>query len=185
MKPMANRLTLLQRSAMQENLKVSTAASEILRRWKSTSEFLPRQEFERITSEYMDDLAAMGYTKMWREKVLGSTAKVYSRILGKCKNSDNNSNRMGVETFVTRRFNHLCGNQEWFKMASSYEERLQEIRRAHARRYAQARSVARAAKRAEGEALTTPAEKAAAQRQKVAKQKELASERSKRYRDRM
>ena len=36
-------------------------------------------------------------------------------------------NRMGVETFVTRRFNHLCGNHEWFEMANSYEERLQEI----------------------------------------------------------
>ena len=37
-KPMANRLTILKRSAVPEQIKVTTMVSEIIRRWKRISE---------------------------------------------------------------------------------------------------------------------------------------------------
>ena len=127
-KPMASKFTLLKRSAMPENMKRSTVAQEILRRWKTTSEWRPREEFERVTREYMDDLAGMGYNPQWREAVLKSTTVAYSRLLAKCQTGETRRNRKGVDTYVKRRFNKLCGNQEWFKSGENYEQRLEEIR---------------------------------------------------------
>ena len=62
-KPMASPLGILERSAMGENCKVSTASAELRRRWKNTSRFCTREEFERVTRDYVDTLTASGYSR--------------------------------------------------------------------------------------------------------------------------
>ena len=103
-KPMSNPLTILRRSAMPEGTKVSTVSSEILRRWKCSSEHLSGATMETITVKYMDRLAAMGYPLEWRRKVLASTLTGYMRILADCKKGANTRNRTGASTLKRRRF---------------------------------------------------------------------------------
>ena len=73
---------------------------------------MPKETFETITRTYMDDLAAMGYTQPWREKVLVSTTKGYCRRLKKCSEGATRRSRKGADMFVKRRFAKLCGNSE-------------------------------------------------------------------------
>ena len=60
-KPMSSRLTMLARSALSNNWKVSTASAEVLRRLKRTSTALNQETAEKIIMDYMDDLCGMGY----------------------------------------------------------------------------------------------------------------------------
>ena len=106
---MSNPLTMLRRSAMPESTKVATTASEILRRWKCTSENLGSDSFERITVRYMDNLAAMGYPLEWRRRVLATTLTGYMRVLRKCKEKGESRNRFGAMTFQKRRFRKTVG----------------------------------------------------------------------------
>ena len=112
---------------MAENLKVSTCSQEILRRWKTTSEYCYKDVYENITREYIDDLAGMGYTPQWRQKVLTSTIRGNSHLLRRCEIEEATRNRVGADTFIKRRFNKLCGNQTWFRMSSQYQQRLEEV----------------------------------------------------------
>ena len=60
--------------------KVSTAVAETLRRWKKTSMIMPKEELEKSTTEYMDELAGMGYSNKWKEEVLRSALVGYKRV---------------------------------------------------------------------------------------------------------
>ena len=74
-KPMATKVNMLKRSAVMEGIKVSPVSAEYRRRWKNMSLQVSSQEFEKVTQEYMNDLAGMGYDFEWRCKVLLSAIK--------------------------------------------------------------------------------------------------------------
>ena len=82
-KPMASELGILGRSACPEGTKVSTAVAEVLRRWKNSSPYLPREESEKITKKYMDELCEMGYSLKWRENILNSAIEGYMKVCQK------------------------------------------------------------------------------------------------------
>ena len=121
-KPMASRINILKRSAMVETTKVSTACAELLRRWKTTSQFCKSETFNRITREYMDDLEGMGYPACWRENILRSAMKGYSRVLRLQDLGLTNRNRPGHSTKLKRRFKKLVEKGSWFKMKQDKEE---------------------------------------------------------------
>ena len=59
---MTNPLTILERSAMPEGVKVATFSSEILQRQNTTSTGISQEETEEILLDMMDDLTDMGYS---------------------------------------------------------------------------------------------------------------------------
>ena len=61
-KPMANKRPNLQRAALPESSKVSTAVNECIRRFKNTSRDLPDSNIEDILKEYMRELRHGGYS---------------------------------------------------------------------------------------------------------------------------
>ena len=69
-KPMARKITILERSAMPNRSKVVTFTAVIIRRLKCTKTAVSKESFETILIEYMDNITAMGYSKKWREEVL-------------------------------------------------------------------------------------------------------------------
>ena len=71
------------------------------------------------------------------------------------------------------------------KKRTAEQERIQEIRRAHARRYAKARSEARRLRREAEEKRLTPAEKKRIEEEKLKRKKASAVERTKRYKARL
>ena len=77
-KPMAN-----PRSGIPEATKIATMTAEIKRRWKNTWEGARKAEYERITKDFMDNLAAMGYPLKWREETLREALVGYVRVLAK------------------------------------------------------------------------------------------------------
>ena len=103
-KPMASQHSMLQRSAITEKCKVSTAVQEYKRRWKNTSQYLPRQVYEEITQAYSDELQGMGYSVPWREEVIKSCLRGYNRILA----TGAPRNRPGVASEVAKRAKKLA-----------------------------------------------------------------------------
>ena len=111
-KPVAAKLSILQRSAMPERMKVSTMTAEVLRRLKCTSLGVGRDQQERILKDFMNDLTAMGYSHDWRTNVLESAMRGYCRILHSTRNGETLRNRTGQCTAKKRRFMKLVGRAE-------------------------------------------------------------------------
>ena len=109
-KAVTNPLNILRRSAMPEGLKVATTSQEILRRLKTSGEYLPKETTEEILKKYMDNLSAMGYSHAWKKKVLRTTMIGYMRVLMKSRKGETSRNRKGKDTQVSRRFKKLLGN---------------------------------------------------------------------------
>ena len=114
--PMKNRLGILRRSAMPEAMKVSTMVNEVKRRLKTTSELVSKQIFECVVQEFMDDLNAMGYTELWRAKVIKASLIGYMKVLRMEDQGKTKRNREGHMTVRMRRFKKLLGTKEWFRM---------------------------------------------------------------------
>ena len=121
-KPMANPMTILQRSAMPENVKVATISNEILRRLKCSSTALSKRTMETVISEYMGNLEGMGYTPEWRTKVLKAAIIGYTRVLGKVSRGETSRNRKGAETLMARRFKSLVGNKDWYRVLKEEDD---------------------------------------------------------------
>ena len=121
-KPMAATLTMLARSALPENCKVSTASSKIQRRLKRSSLHLSGAEVEETLAKYMDDLAAMGFGSSWRRSVLESSMRGYRRLLWRVEQGTTRRNRLGAETSTARRVDKLVGKSTWFKKQKREEQ---------------------------------------------------------------
>ena len=87
-KTKATRLTILQCSAVSVLTKVITMVSEILKRWKRTSENLSSESFRIITRQLMNYLLAMGYNEEWRRNIIKNAITGYRSIF-----SDRNDGR--------------------------------------------------------------------------------------------
>merc|ERR1711954_251038 len=114
-KPMSSRLGILRRSAVTENTKVSTASSEFQRRWKNSSEHLPKEVMEEITAEYAGDLVGMGYTEEWVQRVLEGALLGYERLLARVSKGETSRHRLSHESDMVRRHKRLFLNNNWFK----------------------------------------------------------------------
>ena len=117
-KPMATKVNMLKRSAVMEGTKVSTASAEYRRMWKNMSLQVSTEEFERVTQEYTNDLAGMGYNYDWRSKVLLSAIKGYSRIL----NKGTQRNQPGFSSTTARRHKRVMGPSTWFHVKPKENE---------------------------------------------------------------
>ena len=119
-KPMASRCQMLQRSAITEKAKVSTAVSEYRRRWKNTSRLLPATEYERITADYSDELAGMGYSEPWREEAIRSCLTWYEKII----QEGTPMNRSGASSQWARRAKTLTGAKTWFQVKPRHSQEV-------------------------------------------------------------
>ena len=120
---MTNPLGILNRSALSENNKVSTAAAEVMRRLKNFSENVEKGQVEETLVEYMDNLCGMGYPHQWRMKVLKSTMLGYDRIMRKVDRGETARNREGKTTRLHRRWKRLMGPMMWFKQNRKNQRR--------------------------------------------------------------
>ena len=87
---------------------------EVRHRLKNTCLEVDQEDMEAVLMDFMDNLAAMGYGQRWRREVLKAAMKGYMRVLKKCSNGETRRNRLGVSTFMNRRYIHLAGKQDWF-----------------------------------------------------------------------
>ena len=126
---MSSKLTMLARSALSNNCKVSTASAEVLRRLKRTSTALNQETVEQILKDYMDDLCGMGYGLEWRIRVLRSTLIGYKRILHRESKGSTRRNRLGQCTLMKRRIQKLCGAKTWFQQQKASKEGAAEGKR--------------------------------------------------------
>merc|ERR1711954_45680 len=99
--------------------------SEILRRLKCTSLGVGREKQERRLRNFMNDLAAMGYSHEWRSNVMESAMRGYCRILFNTRNGTTLRNRTGQCTAKKRRFMKLVGMAEWYKVRETSDPELE------------------------------------------------------------
>ena len=114
-KPMANRNSNRQSSAMPESMKVSMTSNEIQRRMKNTSRDLPYPILDRILTNYMDELKLGGYSYKWRVSVLDCATKGFLGVWKKEKKGTGYINRPGYTGTTKSRFKRLCGKTSWIQ----------------------------------------------------------------------
>ena len=112
---MANPISMLERSAVSDSSKRSTAGNEIVRRIKNHSLNVSRELVEGFIAEYIDCRIGMGYSKEWREKVLASTIKGYVNILKLVAERKSMNNREEKESVVVRRCKMVMRPTNWYK----------------------------------------------------------------------
>ena len=112
---MAPKMGILERSAITEKCKVSTACNEVLRRLKNRTQLLSKEIIELIMVDYANELISAGYSTPWIEKKFFSTLTGYERILLKEKQGLTERNRSGVGTFLHRRAKKLAGKYSWYE----------------------------------------------------------------------
>ena len=64
---------------------------------------------------FMDNLAAMGYSLAWREATLWKALVGYMRVLGRVRDGETRRNRLATCTELARRVKKLCGETSWFR----------------------------------------------------------------------
>ena len=112
---MTNALGMLQRFAVPDSSKVSTAVNEVVRRLKTHSLESDSQMVENCLVQYMDNLRGMGYNQAWREQVLTTAIRKYKVVMDLVISGKTNRNRLAQETSTARRWKKICGKTEWFK----------------------------------------------------------------------
>merc|ERR1711954_493202 len=123
-KPMASRYSMLARSAQPEKIKVSTAVAEFKRRCKTSSTFLPASTVEKITQDYPDELAGMGFSETWRANAIEACLRGYNRI----QEQVTPRNRPGVSSQVARRVKKLIGKSTWFQRKMEQRAKQQSVK---------------------------------------------------------
>ena len=112
---MTSQINILLQSAIPEATKVSTACAELTRRWKTTSAYCSKTEFERITKTYMDNLTGMGYTLEWKTRIIQNAVKGYCKVLLLNNLGITKRNRPGHTTRTKRRYKKLIEESNWFQ----------------------------------------------------------------------
>ena len=121
-KPMANRISILKRSALSEGTKVASMTSKLLRRLKNTWEGASQQEYEETIIQFMDDLNGMGYQEKWCQEIIRKTLTGYMRILHQQSKGETLRNRPAACTALKRRYKRLCEASNWFKEHDDEDE---------------------------------------------------------------
>ena len=119
-KPMASSWGILSRSACPESTKVATAASEFVRRWKTTSTTHSKAKFEEITKCYADCLTGNGYSTKWIANAIEAALNRYEKS---CNSRERNG--AGASTFTNRRRKRITGKTDWFQSIKRSKEEPQ------------------------------------------------------------
>ena len=109
-------MSVLKGSACPEGVKVATAVSEYIIRWKNCDLYTSKEEMERITMSYLDMLAANRCNKEWRRKVLRKAMVGYQRVLKLEEEGKTSRNRLIKQTEIRRRVKKLTGKSSWFRI---------------------------------------------------------------------
>ena len=117
-------MSVLKGSACPEGVKVATAVSEYIIRWKNCDLYTSKEEMERITMSYLDMLAANGYNKEWRRKVLRKAMVGYQRVLKLEEEGKTSRNRLIKQTEIKRRVKKLTGKVSWSRIEKKKEEKM-------------------------------------------------------------
>ena len=103
-----------------------------MRRLKITSEYIKKDEMEKILKFYMDSLTGMGYSKGWRTKAMRSSMVGYMKVLHKAEIGETDRIRKRKDMLLNRRIKNLLGNQHWFKVDDTSDDSdMQEVSGEH------------------------------------------------------
>ena len=80
-KPMRNKHVLNRKSALSENVKMSSLSQNMVRRMKNISETLPVKERVKVIDEYCIKLATSGYAKRETRRICEAGLKGYRSAL--------------------------------------------------------------------------------------------------------
>ena len=118
-KPMSNRTSMLERSAMPNKDQIQTCVNEYMRRFKNTSRELPEEQMEEVIKEYSNDLKRGGFSKNWIKEALKSSMVGYGRMVRDEIKGIGKINRPEHMGRVARRHKQLLGKGSWFQKAGN------------------------------------------------------------------
>ena len=114
-KPVAKKTLILRKSALGENVKVSSLTQNMIRRMKNTSEDVPDEERRKIVDNFYWQLKISGYSDEQSRKIIKAGLIGYEKLLLKCKQGNAKLHRSAEEGWETRKKKKLLGKSNWFK----------------------------------------------------------------------
>ena len=125
-KPMASSMVIQRRSAMPENMRVSTLTQEVIRRMMNTSERLDQEERNDVIDTYARKLVNSGYSLEQSRKFIISGLTGYERRLALSMDKENPKWRPLHEgagyNAKARRIKKMTAKTSWFKRSRDKEE---------------------------------------------------------------
>ena len=125
-KPMASSMVIQRRSAMPENMRVSTLTQEVIRRMMNTSEKLEQSERNEVIDVYGKKLVNSGYSLDQSRKFIISGLTGYERRLALSKDLENPKWRPLHEgagyNAKARRTKKMTAKTNWFKRSRDNDE---------------------------------------------------------------
>ena len=129
-KPMASSMVVQKRSAMPENMRVSTLNQEVIRRMLNTSERLDDTHRIKAVDDYSQKLCNSGYDKEYTRKIIIGGLTGYERKLALSKDR-NKPLHLGAKFNVEgRRRKKMMAKTTWFKRKETDDdERVESPRK--------------------------------------------------------
>ena len=69
-KPMNTKYCIMEKSAMSENVKITTMVQEVIRRCRNHNSKVPEEEVKEVLSVYSEKMARSGYGYSTRRRVM-------------------------------------------------------------------------------------------------------------------
>ena len=131
-KPMSSSMVIQRRSAMPENMRMSTLNQEVIRRMLNTSERLDMTWRNRIVDDYAQKLRNSGYDLEYTRKVIMGGLTGYERKLALSKDRSNPKwkplHQDAKFNTTGRKRKKMLAKKNWFKKRKEIDEHPDEVR---------------------------------------------------------
>ena len=114
-KLVSKKTAIMKKSALGENMKISSLTQEVIRRMKNTSLDVDMKERISIINKYHKRLQRSGYELQQIKKIISAGLLGWERIKKIAAESGGNINRSASETFIKRNTNRLLGKSTWYR----------------------------------------------------------------------
>ena len=114
-KETCSRMTVQQKTAMNENTKIQVVSNDLVRRLLNSSEELGSKEKARIVDQYGQKLLDSGYSREQTIRILVAGIKGFEGKVERCRKEGRRLRRRANESRGARTRKQLLGNTDWFK----------------------------------------------------------------------
>ena len=121
-KLVSKKTAIMKKSALGENMKISSLTQEVIRRMKNTSLDVDMKERISIINKYHKRLQRSGYELQQIKKIISAGLLGWERIKKIAAESGGNINRSASETFIKRNTNRLLGKSTWYRRKKNKKE---------------------------------------------------------------
>ena len=117
-----SKVTVQERSAMEEVVKSKILSNDLTRRLFNTMEGLPREEWNKVVDGYGQKLLTSGFSREKEVEILVAGIRCYERKVRRCRKNGWSLYRTAKGSMKSRQMKKLIGNKSWYRQKRKREE---------------------------------------------------------------